>query len=121
MVAESSTLVWFLPLSIVSLHLEGSPHNLLPRLIKGLLGLAKAVSQGKFSRLKQIICDSRQILDDHAVASMFSAAGAGVDFNVVDSFPLTNATLPTPVMEIRGPSYSPEPMPLPERDSDLGL
>lgn len=112
MVAESQTLVWFLPASIVSIHLEGNPCDLLPRLIKGLLGLAKAVSQGKFSKLNQIRCDSGLRLDNHEVASTFLAAG--IDFNVVHSLPLSSATLPTPTMEIRGPSYSPEPMPLPD-------
>lgn len=109
--AESQLLVRFLPASIVSLHLEGNSGDLLSRLAKGLLGLADAVSQGHFSRLKQVRCDAGQILDDNAVGSMFAAAG--VDFNG-DSFPLSKGTLPD--RPPRRPSYSPEPMPLPEQD-----
>ncbi|KFZ08095.1 hypothetical protein V502_09558 [Pseudogymnoascus sp. VKM F-4520 (FW-2644)] len=109
--AESQLLVQFLPASIVSLHLEGNSGDLLSRLAKGLLGLADAVSKGRFSRLKQVRCDAGQILDDNEVGSMFAAAG--VDFNG-DSFPLSKGTLPD--WPARRPSYSPEPMPLPEED-----
>lgn len=115
LLAEDQLLVWFLPASIVSLHLEGNWGN--PRLVKGLLGLAVATLEGQFPRLKQVRCDAGQILDDNAVGSMFAAAG--VDFNG-DSFPLSNATFPMSVMPIPRPSYSPEPMPLPDYDdSDL--
>ena len=81
------------------------------RVGNALLGLADALSQGHFSRLKQVRCDAGQILDDNAVGSMFAAAG--VDFNG-DSFPLSKGTLPD--RPPRRPSYSPEPMPLPEED-----
>ncbi|KFY38200.1 hypothetical protein V494_04457 [Pseudogymnoascus sp. VKM F-4513 (FW-928)] len=106
LIAENQLLAWFLPVNIVSLHLQGNSGNFLPRLAKGLLGLAKAASKGQFPRLKEVRCDARQILDDNAVGSMFAAAG--VYFNG-DSFPLSNATIPMRI--IRGPSFSPEPVP----------
>lgn len=111
LLAEDQLLVWFLPASIVSLHLEGQTGHLLSRLPKGLLGLAEAVSEGRFPRLKQVRCDAQNVLDDYAVRSMFAAVG--VDFGA-DTFPLSEGTLPLRV--VRGPSYSPEPMPLPEQD-----
>lgn len=111
LVAEDQLLVWFLPVSIVSLHLQGETGHLLSRLLKGLLGLAEVVSEGRFSRLKQVRCDAQNVLDDCAVCSAFAAVG--VDFGG-DTFPLSKGTLPLHVE--RGPSYSPEPMPLPEED-----
>ncbi|OBT78676.1 hypothetical protein VF21_02351 [Pseudogymnoascus sp. 05NY08] len=52
LLAEDQLLVWFLPASIVSLHLQGQTGHLLSRLVKGLLGLAEAVLEGRFPRLK---------------------------------------------------------------------
>ncbi|KFY07211.1 hypothetical protein V492_07344 [Pseudogymnoascus sp. VKM F-4246] len=116
-VAESQTLVWFLPASIASIDLEGHPGNLFPRFTQGLLGLAKAVSQGEFPRLKQIRCDVGHLIEDYAVCSMF--AEVGVDFKEV-RFPSSNATVPSNFRAAQRPHYSPEPMPLPEySDEDL--
>ncbi|OBT86418.1 hypothetical protein VE02_05272 [Pseudogymnoascus sp. 03VT05] len=96
LLAEDQLLVWFLPASILSLHLQGQTGHLLSHLVKGLLGLAEAVSEGRFLRLKQVRCDAQNVLDDYAVCSMFAAVR--VDFGG-DTFPLSE-----------------EPMPLPEED-----
>ncbi|RDW74193.1 hypothetical protein BP5796_07635 [Coleophoma crateriformis] len=115
--ADSQFLVKLLPPSITSLHLAGEVGNARPRLAKGLLGLAEAISQGKFPRFKQIRCDIQQLLDDgYNVAATLAAVE--VDFGY-DSWPLGKVTFQEndnlSLLEYL------EPMPLPDSDYDSDL
>jgi hypothetical protein len=116
--AEYQLLVQLLPPGITSLHLEGHIGKVLIRLAKGLLGLADAVSQDQFPRLKQVRCDAQQRLPDneYAMGAMFAAAGVDFDY---DSWPLSQATLRE--SDVPPPPTSFEPMPLPVWDDDDDL
>lgn len=104
-------LVRLLPCDLVVLHLADCVYKALPDLVKSLLALADAVSQGQFPRLERVRCDSEQKFDDDAVVAMFAAAG--VDFGY-ESWPLSEATLQ--IGDIPPPPTSFPDMPLPDDD-----
>jgi hypothetical protein len=112
-ILDSKALIQLLPPTIASLHLAGPVGKALPRLAKGLLRLAAAVSRGKFPKLKQVRCDSQERLDEYAVDIAFAAAGVDFDY---DSWPSDEATLRESDVPPEPTSF--EPMPLPVWDDD---
>lgn len=84
-----------LPHTIVSLYLPGKLGRVLPRLAKGLLGLANAISNGQFSKLKTVRCDVLQAIDEEEFAVCRAFSSVGVNF-AYDSWPLSEAPVPPP-------------------------
>ncbi|OTB00922.1 hypothetical protein M426DRAFT_26146 [Hypoxylon sp. CI-4A] len=110
---DRQKIVQLLPSNITKIQLAGKLFNDIERLVKGLLGLANALSQGLFPRLKQIRCDPAEDLDRYGVGE--ALANAGVDFGY-ETYPLSDATLlPSDVPPPDDPVLY---IPMPDSDSD---
>ncbi|KAI0468405.1 hypothetical protein F4859DRAFT_203638 [Xylaria cf. heliscus] len=77
---DDNILCRLLPPSIASLQIYdtmGTPT--LARLLKGLLRLVDAASQGQFPNLRRVRCYVREQLDDHGPVLKFASAGMYLD------------------------------------------
>ncbi|KAE8153223.1 hypothetical protein BDV25DRAFT_149886 [Aspergillus avenaceus] len=107
--------VRLIPHSIESVHLAGRITDQLPRLEGSLLGLAEAVSRGRFPSLREVRWDRNEKVNcELTVSAIFTDAGVSFAYA---SWPLTQSTLgddrKSPL-----PNYL-DPFPLPDSESDL--